>query len=383
MPYSAAHRRKVRERIVDSARRLFNRHGFDSVSIQQLMAGAQLTHGSFYSYFASKNDLYAEVLACFFTKPEWKNCWQGIHIDMTAAAVGPQIIRAYLSRQHFEDVENCCPMVALPSDVARSGKSAQSAFQGVFKAMVNVLERGSSGSEQSRRTAAQAVAALCIGGMVVARAITDRALADELRASCMAAALRMGGGRRRGPRRASPLRATLRRLPARHARRDAQLAARVTTSAESTEGYRYKILIIKKLIDPPRSNRYARTAANPITFHSLLQRMRNPLRYPLGLRVAGALCLLFGTAAPAEHSDLIARGAYLAAAGECVVCHTSSGAKPLAGGYPLDTGFGTVYSTNITPHKSTGIGNWTADEFYRALHEGIAANQQRLYPAFP
>jgi AcrR family transcriptional regulator len=157
------------------------------------MAGAQLTHGSFYSYFASKSDLYAEVLGCFFTKPEWKNCWEGVHIDMTAAAVGPQIVRAYLSRQHFEDVENSCPMVALPSDVARSGKSAQSAFQTVFKAMVSVLERGSSGTEQPRRAAAQAVAALCVGGMVVARAIADRALADELRASCMAVALRMGG----------------------------------------------------------------------------------------------------------------------------------------------------------------------------------------------
>jgi len=193
MPYSAAHRQKVKAKIVDSARRLFNRHGFDNVSINKIMAGAQLTHGSFYSYFESKSDLYAEVLGCFFTKSEWKNCWEGIHIDMAAAAVGPQIVRAYLSRQHFEDVENSCPMIALPSDVARSGKSAQSAFETVFKAMVSVLERGSSGSARPRRAAAQAVAALCIGGMVVARAIAERAFADELREACMAVALKMGG----------------------------------------------------------------------------------------------------------------------------------------------------------------------------------------------
>jgi AcrR family transcriptional regulator len=193
MPYSSAHRQKVRQSIIDSARRLFNRHGFDGVSIDGIMAGAQLTHGSFYSYFASKGELYTEVMACFLTDPHWKNTWEGIHIDMNAAALGPQIIRAYLSRQHFEDVENSCPMVALPSDVARSDKSAQHAFETAFKAMVKILEQGSSNGDHSQRTVAQAVAALCVGGMVVARAIADRALADELRGACTAVALKLGG----------------------------------------------------------------------------------------------------------------------------------------------------------------------------------------------
>jgi AcrR family transcriptional regulator len=193
MPYSVAHRQKVRENIIGSARRLFNRRGFDNVSIDAIMAGAQLTHGSFYSYFGSKGELYAEVLACFFTDPKWKNTWDGIQFDMTAAVLGPQIVRAYLSRQHFEDVENSCPMVALPGDVARSGKSVQSAFEMAFKAMVGILEHGASNTNHARRAIAQAVAALCVGGMVIARAIADRALADELRAACMAVALKMGG----------------------------------------------------------------------------------------------------------------------------------------------------------------------------------------------
>jgi AcrR family transcriptional regulator len=60
MPYPAEHRSKVRRNIIDSARRLFNRHGFESVSVQQIMAGAGLTHGGFYHYFKSKSDLYAE-----------------------------------------------------------------------------------------------------------------------------------------------------------------------------------------------------------------------------------------------------------------------------------------------------------------------------------
>ena len=72
MPYPAGHRAKVQRRIIDSARRLFNRHGFESVSIEQIMAGAGLTHGGFYTYFRSKSDLYSHVLGCFFTDPEWK-----------------------------------------------------------------------------------------------------------------------------------------------------------------------------------------------------------------------------------------------------------------------------------------------------------------------
>ena len=193
MPYTAAHRLETKKKIIDSARKLFNRHGFESVSIGQIMAGAGLTHGGFYSYFSSKSDLYAEVLNCFFTDPEWKNCWEGVHVDLSSTDVGAQVVKAYLSRQHFEDVENSCPMVALPTDVARSGVSARRAFETVFRAMVSVLERSLTDKKQAGRATAQAIAALSIGGMIVARTLVDRDHADELRASCLAAALQLGG----------------------------------------------------------------------------------------------------------------------------------------------------------------------------------------------
>jgi TetR/AcrR family transcriptional repressor of nem operon len=189
MPYPTGHRAQMRAAIVESARRLFNRHGFDNVSVKQIMAGAGLTHGGFYSYFKSKSDLYSEVLNCFFTDPNWKNYWEGVQVDMAAANAAPQIVRAYLSQQHFDNVENSCPMVALPSDVARSGKKVKRAFETVFKAMVSVLERGPSAD----RAKAQAIAALCVGGMVVARATVDRAFANRLRESCTTVALALGG----------------------------------------------------------------------------------------------------------------------------------------------------------------------------------------------
>jgi AcrR family transcriptional regulator len=192
MPYAAGHRVATKKKIVDSARRQFNRHGFENVSIQQIMAGANLTPGGFYTYFKTKSDLYAEVLACFFTDPDWKNCWEGVEVDLSSTDVGAQIIRAYLSRQHFEDVENSCPMVALPTDVARSGKTARNAFEGVFKAMVSALHRSLPQKDSLQRPTAQAIAALCIGGMVVARALVNRSLADELRDSCTTVALKLG-----------------------------------------------------------------------------------------------------------------------------------------------------------------------------------------------
>jgi TetR/AcrR family transcriptional regulator, transcriptional repressor for nem operon len=192
MPYPQGHREKTKKKIVDGARRLFNRYGFETVSVQQIMAGAGLTHGGFYSYFESKSDLHAEVLGCFFSDPEWKNCWEGVHVDLSSTDVGPQVVRAYLSRQHYDDVENSCPMVALPTDVARSGKRARLAFETVFQAMVSMLERSLSQKNPARRITAEGIAAMSIGG-IVARTMVDRAHADELRSAYMTVALDLGG----------------------------------------------------------------------------------------------------------------------------------------------------------------------------------------------
>jgi TetR/AcrR family transcriptional repressor of nem operon len=193
VPYPPGHRDTTRAQIVAAARRLFNRFGFDHVSIRQIMAAAGLTHGGFYRHFDSKSDLYAETLGCFFTDPEWKNNWEGVEIDPSATDIGAQIVRAYLSRQHFEDVDNSCPMVALPSDVARSGKAAKQAYQTVFKAMVDTLQRGPGRQDGRNRALALSIAALCAGGMIIARASDDRMLADEVREACMAVALKLGG----------------------------------------------------------------------------------------------------------------------------------------------------------------------------------------------
>ncbi len=82
-------------------------------------------------------------------------------------------------------------------------------------------------------------------------------------------------------------------------------------------------------------------------------------------------------------ADLVARGEYLARAADCIGCHTTARGKPFAGGLAFKLPVGTLYSTNITPDKVTGIGEWTDDEFVKAMHEGVGRNGTRLYPAFP
>ena len=120
-------------------------------------------------------------------------------------------------------------------------------------------------------------------------------------------------------------------------------------------------------------------------------------RIVIGLGSLGIACLLvfLGLAwrpaiapinPPAKLSfpdDLIARGKILAGAGYCAECHTRAGSEPFAGGYGLQTPFGIIYSTNITPDPDTGIGRWSLEAFTRAMHEGVSLDGSHLFPAFP
>lgn len=79
----------------------------------------------------------------------------------------------------------------------------------------------------------------------------------------------------------------------------------------------------------------------------------------------------------------IQRGRYLNQIGDCTSCHTAKGGEQYAGGFPVATPFGTIYSTNITPDPESGIGKWSSDDFFRAMHYGIRRDGKYLYPAMP
>lgn len=90
-----------------------------------------------------------------------------------------------------------------------------------------------------------------------------------------------------------------------------------------------------------------------------------------------------GTGMDANSADLVKRGEYLARAGDCIACHTADKSRPFAGGLPMGTPFGLLYTPNITPDPDTGIGRWSDADFLRAMQQGIGKGGQHLYPAFP
>ncbi len=121
--------------------------------------------------------------------------------------------------------------------------------------------------------------------------------------------------------------------------------------------------------------------------------MKTPARItPLHLLVATIVAVAFvvvplptwssGQSAPAT-DELVQRGAYLARAGDCLACHIAQQGKPFAGGLPFDVKVGTVYSTNITPDRETGIGLYSRDDFVKVMRKGVAKDGRRLYSAMP
>ena len=113
-------------------------------------------------------------------------------------------------------------------------------------------------------------------------------------------------------------------------------------------------------------------------------------RDPMSFAGGGAVALedykggdVTGVPVQLASADLAKRGAYLIHAADCQACHTAPGGAPFAGGFAFNMPFGTIYSTNITPDKQTGIGNYTDAQFLAAVHKGIRADGEKLYPAMP
>jgi len=175
MPYTQEHKAKTRQRIVESAWRLFNRHGFAGVSIDEIMADAGLTRGGFYNHFNTKDELYAEVVTHALSSRKEQAA--------KGACVQPRSVREfvslYLSQAHFDNRETCCPLMALPSDVARGGEEVKRAYRQVLEYMIGHLETNLAGPKARKQ--AMALASLCVGAMAVARALDDGALAAEIR----------------------------------------------------------------------------------------------------------------------------------------------------------------------------------------------------------
>ncbi len=189
MPYSKEHTLRSRTKIVEAARILFNVHGFEKVTIDMIMAKAGMTRGGFYKHFKSKEALYAAAVESFLMGrgAVWR-AEAGIDPSNLSPKMAQHMLDSYLSEKHLSDIENQCPMIALPSDVARGTPEVQNAYQDLLTAMVWLFETAQPDETKEKRQRAMAMAALCVGGMVLARSIPDGALAQEVRAAAYGAA---------------------------------------------------------------------------------------------------------------------------------------------------------------------------------------------------
>ena len=179
MAWPRHQKQNTRQRILESAARLFSRHGYDNVSIGEVMRGAGLTHGSFYTHFPSKQALYAEAVT------------DAARASTLARllATGEQqdlqrLLAGYLDISHVRQEQPPCPLAFLTTDVAIREHRVRGAYTRVFRRLVAFLRHGLSGPATDRRERAMAVAALMIGGVAVSRALDDEATAQALLAAC-------------------------------------------------------------------------------------------------------------------------------------------------------------------------------------------------------
>ena len=186
MPPSRKHHNRIRDLVLQSAGRLFNRHGFNAVSIDDVMAEAGLTRGSFYCYFSSKSDLYAQSVARVVDADRENPKDSG-----SERARADKIVHDYLSDIDQEPTADTFPMIGLPNDISRTDRAVRAAFESALKLMIQSFEQATNGNAEARRGNALAIAALCVGGMVLARSIDDRKLADELRGAVKSTALNL------------------------------------------------------------------------------------------------------------------------------------------------------------------------------------------------
>ncbi len=182
MPYAPEHKQRTRARIVECARKLFNRRGFAEVSIDEIMSAAGLTRGGFYHHFKTKEDLYTETLEAFECGVPTKGLDDGAAgFPKRRSELARMIVDAYVSRRHLEDIDGQCPLIALPSDVARAGPTVRAAYRRLLESMAAVFE--ASAHQRNGVDARQqglAIASTCVGAMVLARTIEDKALAHEI-----------------------------------------------------------------------------------------------------------------------------------------------------------------------------------------------------------
>jgi TetR/AcrR family transcriptional regulator, transcriptional repressor for nem operon len=187
MPYTTAHKMRTRERILDSARRLFTRGGYENVTIDDVMAHASLTRGGFYNHFSNKADLFAAAVETYTVTTPWE-AENADSADQSADSLARWLIEFYLSDDMLRDIEIKCPLYGLPNDISRAGSAPRDAYTRLIQRTAQVFRK----AMRPRRDAssrAEAIVSLCVGAMLLASTTDQPGLSASLRSSAKRQAL--------------------------------------------------------------------------------------------------------------------------------------------------------------------------------------------------
>ena len=188
MSYTPDHKERTRKRILTSARRLFNTHGFDGVSIDAIMADATLTRGGFYAHFRSKEALFEASLLDIIpsANPETRSPETSAPATQQAHRNMLKQFQHYLSVDHRDNLAKGCPIAAHLSDAARANPDLQAAFTRLTKKLTELwaakLNADSPGAESSDPRLA--LFSMMIGGLALSRAVDDPALSNQILTDC-------------------------------------------------------------------------------------------------------------------------------------------------------------------------------------------------------
>jgi TetR/AcrR family transcriptional regulator, transcriptional repressor for nem operon len=187
MRYKEDHKNTTRRRVVEAASARFRKHGIGAVGVAKLMGDAGLTHGGFYSHFASKEALVAEAIvdAMDATCECGKSVPESL-ADFFRTGDLEAFIRAYLRPDHRDQPDTGCIAAALVAEISRRPKSTRVAFTKKLSAILTLIETA---LPKPAPGVAQALFATLMGTLQLARAVSDRALSDQILASGEVAAL--------------------------------------------------------------------------------------------------------------------------------------------------------------------------------------------------
>ncbi len=173
MPYAPEQKKRSRERILSAAMPLFKARGFEDVSIDEVMAAADLTRGGFYAHFRSKSDLIAE---CFAAEVGLQTPAQ----ELAGSDELSKFVDAYVSALHRDNPQGGCPIAALTQDVTREGDAPRSAYTRFLKYFIGVIDGYLGNAPGDQTDDALAILAQMVGTVMVARATNDPMLSTRI-----------------------------------------------------------------------------------------------------------------------------------------------------------------------------------------------------------